>query len=304
MAVEADSDALPFEDGWDVEPQEHVHLSVQGAFGQLGLGKNSTSRLLLTTHGSCGARKAEAQGTKEDGPAAKGKAVSGAGGDDVGDPLRPGTEDPWLCAICRGVIPLEDTAQLRGCEHAYCVNCILQWASYADAPWCPQCRTPFSVLYTYRTLEGGLSDVMVEESVCLLLRAPWFRPPERPPRCGGGSEADPDAPPFLYEDYDDGDEFDEDFHPNALRLGNRRFGESGFVRSGRMEARPTGASSSQGRGPGGGGSAGGARGGGKDKASAKEQLGRRAKRAQKRVTVDTGGAAGKHQPPRGHSGRR
>lgn len=201
----------------------------------------------------------------------------------------PGSGGQWLCAICRGVILPEDTAQLKGCEHAYCVKCILQWASYAEVPWCPQCRTPFSMLYTFRTLEGRLGDVMVEESVCLLLRAPWFKSP--------GFHEEPEAEdPFLYEDYDD-EEFDEDFHPNStLRIGNRRFGETGFVRSGRMEARPAGASSSCARGP---GSSGSAR-GGKEKALPREQLGRRAKRAQKRVNADSVVAA-KHQQTRTYS---
>lgn len=245
----------------------------------------------------------------EEGPCGMDK---GVGGEASLEKQCLGPDDPWLCAICRGVIPFEDTAQLRGCEHAYCVSCILQWASHTEIPWCPQCRAPFSMLYSYRTLEGGLSDVMVEESVCLLLRAPWFKAGHLQ-RHGGGAAGGGDAeghPSFheerykdYYEEYDDGGDDDEDFLPNtALRLGNRRFGETGFVRGGRMEARPAGASTSRGRGPGG---SGGSRGSSKEKEKAqpKEQIGRRAKRAQKRDNGDSS-AAGKHQQPRAHCGGR
>ena len=37
-----------------------------------------------------------------------------------------------------------------------------------------QCKAPFDYLYTYRQLDGTVSDVAVEEPVVLLKRAPWF----------------------------------------------------------------------------------------------------------------------------------
>eukprot|EP00198_Chlamydomonas_reinhardtii_P009790 XP_001699127.1 predicted protein [Chlamydomonas reinhardtii] len=79
-----------------------------------------------------------------------------------------------VCAICLGEIELAETAIIKGCEHQYCVNCILQWAVQKEAPWCPQCKKPFNYLYTHRLLDGTLSDAPCEESVCLLKRATWF----------------------------------------------------------------------------------------------------------------------------------
>ncbi|KAH9315448.1 hypothetical protein KI387_024075, partial [Taxus chinensis] len=60
----------------------------------------------------------------------------------------------WLCAICHDRILPEETAQIKGCEHAYCVTCILRWASYKADCWCPQCKLPFSFLFVYKALDG------------------------------------------------------------------------------------------------------------------------------------------------------
>lgn len=40
--------------------------------------------------------------------------------------------------------------------------------------WCPQCKAPFSYLFTHRHLDGAPSDYPLEESVTLLKRARWF----------------------------------------------------------------------------------------------------------------------------------
>lgn len=40
--------------------------------------------------------------------------------------------------------------------------------------WCPQCKAPFSYLYTHRHLDGTPSDYPIEEGVTLLKRARWF----------------------------------------------------------------------------------------------------------------------------------
>jgi len=40
--------------------------------------------------------------------------------------------------------------------------------------WCPQCKAPFSYLFTHRHLDGTPSDYPLEESVTLLKRARWF----------------------------------------------------------------------------------------------------------------------------------
>eukprot|EP00246_Nothoceros_aenigmaticus_P003091 TRINITY_DN1401_c0_g1_i3.p2 TRINITY_DN1401_c0_g1~~TRINITY_DN1401_c0_g1_i3.p2 ORF type:complete len:148 (+),score=21.10 TRINITY_DN1401_c0_g1_i3:567-1010(+) len=62
--------------------------------------------------------------------------------------------EDWVCAICREKIAVEETAQIKGCEHSYCVTCILRWASYKPEPWCPQCRLPFTFVYVYKSIDG------------------------------------------------------------------------------------------------------------------------------------------------------
>ncbi|PPD91615.1 hypothetical protein GOBAR_DD11436 [Gossypium barbadense] len=81
-----------------------------------------------------------------------------------------------ICAICLDKIVLQETALVKGCEHAYCVTCILRWATYGKSPKCPQCKHPFESLNVHRSLDGRINDYMFEESVCLLLRASWFKP--------------------------------------------------------------------------------------------------------------------------------
>ncbi|KAL0389299.1 UNVERIFIED_CONTAM: hypothetical protein Scaly_0287000 [Sesamum calycinum] len=81
-----------------------------------------------------------------------------------------------VCAICLNKIVLQETALVKGCEHGYCVTCILRWASCKKEPTCPQCKHPFEFLHIHRALDGSIHDYMFEESVCLLLRAAWFKP--------------------------------------------------------------------------------------------------------------------------------
>ncbi|CAI5480830.1 unnamed protein product, partial [Closterium sp. Yama58-4] len=133
-----------------------------------------------------------------------------------------------VCAICHEGIILQETGFIKGCDHSYCINCILQWASYKTYPWCPQCRLPFSSLYLYKNIDGSVSDFMLEETVCLLLRAPWYSPVEF--EYPNEIEHQPEL-----EEYE---EDEEDYYQNTLRIGNRRWGENGYVRRGRIEARP------------------------------------------------------------------
>lgn len=191
-------------------------------------------------------------------------------------------DDSWICAICLDPIQPEETAQIKGCGHNYCVTCILRWASYVANPWCPQCKHPFSSLFVYRALDGSMHDYMLEESICLLLRASWF---ELFPVQETYDEQD---------DYPYEDEMDEEYYGTSnVRLGNRRWGDSGYVRAGRKEARPVGtlrqghgtnhneAGSSSGRAS-------------KGKEISKDAGGRRALRAQKRDAAEKAAAA-KHQ---------
>ncbi|KAL7151923.1 hypothetical protein ABFS83_04G064000 [Erythranthe nasuta] len=138
-----------------------------------------------------------------------------------------------FCAICWNTIVLQETALVKGCEHAYCVTCILRWASCKKEPTCPQCKIPFSFLNIHRSLDGSIHDYMFEESVCLLLRASWFSPIVEV------EKAVVDKVEDYY--YDDEEEDLNEFYFNSsssLRIGNRRWGDNGYVRTGRQEARP------------------------------------------------------------------
>ncbi|KAM3303613.1 hypothetical protein P3S67_014643 [Capsicum chacoense] len=197
------------------------------------------------------------------------------------------TDHHGICAVCLNKIVLQETALVKGCEHAYCVTCILRWATYKEEPTCPQCKHPFEFLYIHRSLDGSLQDYMFEESVYLLLRASWFKPLTVEER----AEIDDDDLDDLYM-YDDAEEdFEEDYFVGSssrLRIGNRRWGDNGYVSAGRQEARPVYRSNLQesGVGP--------SREPKKETAAPKELVGRRAKRALKREAADKV-AAEKHQ---------
>lgn len=132
---------------------------------------------------------------------------------------------------------------------------------------------------------------MFEESVCLLLRASWFKPlsVEEQVEHEDAYEDLEDYYHYQYQYEDEDDEMDEAYYggSSSFRIGNRRWGDNGYVRAGRQEARPvhrpnfqdSGASSS--REP-------------KRKEVGKSITGRRAKRAQKREAADKAAEA-KHQ---------
>lgn len=156
-------------------------------------------------------------------------------------------------------------------------------------PTCPQCKHPFEFLDVHRSLDGRIHDYMFEESVCLLLRATWFKPLivlEEREEVYDNLESYYDY--YPYEDEDD--EEDEVYYTNSpsLRIGNRRWGDSGYVRSGRQEARPVQRSNFQ-DSTGAGSSC-----EPKNKETAKSTLGRRAKRTLKREAANKA-AAEKHQ---------
>lgn len=131
--------------------------------------------------------------------------------------------------------------------------------------------------------------------MCLLLRAKWFEPlivEERE-----DVYDDPDDYYYPYEDEED-DDLDEAYFSSSssIRIGNRRWGDNGYVRGGRQEARPvhrsniedSGASSS--REP-------------RKKEAAMDKTGRHAKRALKREAADKAAAA-KHQQHLARLGRK
>ncbi|KAJ7960558.1 RING/U-box superfamily protein [Quillaja saponaria] len=202
-----------------------------------------------------------------------------------------------ICAICLDNIVLEETAIVKVCEHAYCVTCILRWATCSKKATCPQCKHPFEFLNVHRSLDGSIHDYMFEESVCLLLRAPWFKP----------------LSVVDHSDHQDHDLYDytEDYYPyedenedldvyysssSSLRLGNRRWGDNGYVRAGHQEARPVYRPNFQDSG------VGSSRERRKKEATGKITTGRRAKRALKREAADKAAAA-KHQQHLARLGR-
>ncbi|KAG7555825.1 Zinc finger RING-type [Arabidopsis suecica] len=201
------------------------------------------------------------------------------------------------CAICLSEIPLQETAMVKGCEHTYCVTCILRWASCKESPTCPQCKHPFDFLSVHRALDGSIEDFLFEESVCLLLRASWFVPLDvvELASYSYGYHDDFDIPCDYEDEDDDLDEFY--LHGSSLRIGNRRWGGNGFVRSGRQEARPvprySGSSSTSSS------SSGSSSSEPKDKqVKMTNTTGRRAKRAMKREAANKAAevtAAAKHE---------
>ncbi|PKA67012.1 hypothetical protein AXF42_Ash004503 [Apostasia shenzhenica] len=153
-------------------------------------------------------------------------------------------EGHGFCAICLEKILIQETALVKDCEHAYCVTCILRWAMYNKSPSCPQCKHPFEFLSVHRSLDGCIHDYLFEESVCLLLRATWFVPLSVEAQEDSYEEADDLLQFYHDEDYvndDDDDDINEAYFSkssSSIRIGNRRWGENGYVRAGRKEARP------------------------------------------------------------------
>jgi len=150
---------------------------------------------------------------------------------------------------------------------------------------------------------------MFEESVCLLVRASWFKPLVVEHHDDPYDELE-DIYYYQYEyqyGYEEEEEdLDEVYFRNSstLRIGNRRWGDNGYIRSGRQEARPVHRSNPNDSG------AGPSRQRKKkeverdsdtssshepkNKEVGKELIGRRAKRALKREAADKAAAA-KHQ---------
>jgi hypothetical protein len=167
------------------------------------------------------------------------------------------------CAICLEQSKLDEVALVKGCDHSYCVNCILRWASQREDAWCPKCKQPFQYLYTYRALDGTLHDFPMEESLVLLKRATWFQAHLKDAEKGKAAAEVPEIEdPYAadwndysqyYDEYDDDDEVEQYYFSAAaghlrVRLGNRPWGENGFVASGRMQARPANRSNKGGKG--------------------------------------------------------
>ncbi|KAL4326103.1 hypothetical protein GQ457_11G019130 [Hibiscus cannabinus] len=197
-----------------------------------------------------------------------------------------------ICAICLDEIVLQETALVKGCEHAYCLMCILRWATYNQMPTCPQCKCPFEFLNVHRSLDDRIHDYMFEESVCLLLRATWFKPLIVEDHMEYREEVYDNLEGYYdYYPYEDEDEEeDEVYYTNSLslRIGNRRWGDNGYVRSGRQEARPVTRSNFQDTGAGSSREP-------TRKEGAENTMGRRAKRTLKRQAANKAAAEKHHE---------
>lgn len=148
--------------------------------------------------------------------------------------------------------------------------------------------------YTKLSL-SSIHDYMFEESVCLLLRASWFTPLV----LVESSEVVYEEIEEYYDEDEEEEDLDDDVYlgsSKSLRIGNRRWGDNGYVRAGRQEARPVvfrpNLQDSSGAGP-------SRR---AEKKESKEAVGRRAKRALKREAADKAAAA-KHQQHLARLGR-
>lgn len=203
-----------------------------------------------------------------------------------------------VCAICLDKIVLQETALVKGCEHAYCVTCILRWASCSKKQTCPQCKIQFEFLHVHRSLDGSIQDYMFEESVCLLLRASWFKPLVVEDIEYAYNGQDEDYYQYAYDYEEEEDDLDEVYMGTSshLRIGNRRWGDNGYVRAGRQEARPVPRPNLEASGAGSSSEP-------KKKEAAPDKTGRRAKRTLKREAADRAAAA-KHQQHLARLGRK
>jgi hypothetical protein len=97
--------------------------------------------------------------------------AANVGGSDT-QPLRPDRDA--VCTICCEVPELADCCVIPSCGHAFCVNCVLSWATVRCV--CPNCKTPFDMLRVRRDastgapLPGGRER---DEDVHVLRTADW-----------------------------------------------------------------------------------------------------------------------------------
>jgi len=171
------------------------------------------------------------------------------------------------CAICLTRPLARDVVLVASCLHAYCAKCLVRWygverrrrerANGVSDARCPCCTRPFSCVLARRALDGSedAEGYLRSESMALLARARW---------CGGDAETEAEGEDEGWSaDDDDGDDDGDDVEVEVrtrrrVVLGNRRFGNGGFVANGgsRTFARPTrDARASRGKGTKGGGNA-------------------------------------------------
>jgi hypothetical protein len=88
----------------------------------------------------------------------------------------------------------------------------------------------------------SIHDYMFEESVYLLLRASWFIPLTIEPHEEAQDDTDDLYAYYYAEEIEEDEEDLESYYmrgnSSTIRIGNRRWGDNGYVRAGRKEAQP------------------------------------------------------------------
>ena len=162
-----------------------------------------------------------------------------------------------MCAICHGSIQPQEAALVRGCDHPFCVDCILNWA--LQKPKCPLCNMAFTHLWTYRMLDGTYNDFLAEEHVEMLQATKWFKKKvasDFTPRAAhpGDDEDDEYLEQLQYQfggalDEEEERAYFDDMEEGLIArrggggrraFGNRPWGAGGMVMNGRLQARPPG----------------------------------------------------------------
>ncbi|GMH35597.1 hypothetical protein BSKO_03465 [Bryopsis sp. KO-2023] len=160
------------------------------------------------------------------------------------------------CPVCMRDFDLVDMAMVPGCEHVYCVYCLIQWSAVKDPCNCPQCKRKMESILCFRQLDGTVTDDMREEGLCLLRRANWYKSKikeiERttPGRTNRRMPSEEDC--YFGYDEEDIDEVEDYYFSSAagharIVLGNRRFGRSGYISAGHNYAQPVGAGGKKGK---------------------------------------------------------
>ena len=149
-----------------------------------------------------------------------------------------------MWAIGHGMIAPREVARVRGCDHAFCCHCILNWALQKKR--CPLCNEGFTHLWLYKHLDGTYNDYLHEESAELLHCAVWFKKAVVTEFSAPDDEEEEyhEMLQYMYggDHEDDEDEafyfrVQEQLSRGRRAMGNRRLGTGGFMQAGRRAAR-------------------------------------------------------------------
>lgn len=70
------------------------------------------------------------------------------------EPAATATTTTTTCPVCLAPFSGQTVATLENCQHAFCLECILEWSKTANT--CPVDRTAFGVVYQRLCLGGGI----------------------------------------------------------------------------------------------------------------------------------------------------